>query len=369
MMRLSPLLSLYIGRSFLRAFLSALGTMMGLVLLFDIIELLRRSATHGGAAFELIVELALLKLPQMMELILPFAVMVGAMACLWSLTRSRELVVARSSGVSAWQFLAPLLVAALVIGAINVTSFNPLAAVLYQKFERLQDQLALRGTDNPLLVGEGGLWLRENHGNEQMVVHASAVRQERYVLKMRDVTVYITDDVGRFLYRVDGALAELRDGAIHLSEARIMRPGESVTRQDTYSFPTELTLARIQDNFASPETISFWDLPGFIRFFESAGFSASRQRLYFQSLLASPLLLCGMVLVAAAFSVTPNLRSGGTLIRLVGAAGAGFTFYFFSKVVYALGMSATLPVSLAAWTPPLMTGLASVGALFHLEDG
>jgi lipopolysaccharide export system permease protein len=368
-MRLSPILSVYIGRLFLRAFLGALGTMMGLVLLFDIIELLRRSATHGEASLDLIVELALLKLPQMVELILPFAAMVGAMACLWTLTRSRELVVARSSGVSAWQFLAPLLIVALGLGALNVTSFNPIAAALYQRYERLQDQLALRGTDNPLLVGESGLWLRENHGNEQVVVHAGAVRQERYVLKMRDVSVFFTDDAGHFIYRVDGTLGELRDGAIHLAEARILRPGQPVTHQDTYSIPTDLTLARIQDNFASPETISFWDLPGFIRFFESAGFSASRQRLYFQSLLASPLLLCGMVLVAAAFSLTPNLRSGGTLMRLVGATSACFVFYFFSRVVYALGLSTTLPVELAAWTPPLMTGLASVGALFHLEDG
>lgn len=368
-MRLSPLLSFYIGRLFLRAFLAALGTMMGLVLLFDVIELLRRSATHGAAGLDLIVELALLKLPQMVELILPFAAMVGAMACLWTLTRSRELIVARSSGVSVWQFLAPLLIVALALGALNVTSFNPLAAALYQRYERLQDQLALRGTDNPLLIGESGLWLRENHGNEQIVVHAGAVRQERYVLKMRDVSVFFTDEAGHFNYRVDGALGELRDGAIHLSEARVMHPGQPVLHQDTYSFPTDLTLARIQDNFASPETISFWDLPGFIKFFESAGFSASRQRLYFQSLLASPLLLCGMVLVAAAFSLTPNLRSGGTLLRVVGAASACFVFYFFSKVVYALGLSATLPVELAAWVPPLMTGLASVGALFHLEDG
>jgi len=368
-MRLSPLLSLYIGRHFLRAFLAALGTMMGLVFLFDVIELLRRSATHGEASFDLILELALLKLPQMVELIFPFAAMVGAMACLWSLTRSRELVVARSAGVSAWQFLAPLLVVALALGAINVTSFNPIAAAMYQRYERLQDQLALRGTDNPLLVGENGLWLREGHGDEQMVVHAGSVRQEGYVLKMRDVSIFFTDAAGHFGYRVDGALGELREGAIHLSSVRVMRPSQPVDHRDAATFPTELTLARIQDNFASPETMSFWDLPGFIRFFESAGFSANRQRLYFQSLLASPLLLCAMVLVAAAFSLTPNLRSGGTLLRLAGATVAGFVFYFFSKVVYALGLSATLPVGLAAWTPALMTGIASVGALFHLEDG
>lgn len=369
MMHLSPLMSVYIGRQFMRAFLAALGGMMGLVLLFDMIELLRRSASHGDAGFDLILELALLKLPQMVELILPFAVMIGAMVCLWTMTRSRELVIARSSGVSVWQFMAPLLVAALVIGTVNVTSFNPIAAALFQRYEHLQDQLALRGPDNPLMVGESGLWLRESHGSEQVVVHAGAVRQEKFVLKMRDVSVFFADDAGHFNYRVDGTLGELRDGAIHLSDVRIMHPGQPVVHQPEYSFPTELTLARIQNNFASPETISFWDLPGFIRFFESAGFSASRQRLYFQSLLASPLLLCGMVLVAAVFSLKPNLRSGGTVLRLVGAAGAGFVLYFFSKVVYALGLSATLPVSLAAWTPPLVTGLASVGALFHLEDG
>ncbi len=76
-----------------------------------------------------------------------------------------------------------------------------------------------------------------------------------------------------------------------------------------------------------------------------------------------------MVLVAAVFSLTPNLRSGGAVFRVAAAAAAGFLLYFFTKVVYALGLSATLPVGLAAWTPPMVTGLASIGALFHLEDG
>ena len=43
-----------------------------------------------------------------------------------------------------------------------------------------------------------------------MVVHAGAVRQEKLVLKMRDVSVFFTDAAGHFLYRVDGTLGELR---------------------------------------------------------------------------------------------------------------------------------------------------------------
>jgi lipopolysaccharide export system permease protein len=57
------------------------------------------------------------------------------------------------------------------------------------------------------------------------------------------------------------------------------------------------------------------------------------------------------------------------LTRLIGGVVSGFVFYFFSKVVYALGLSATLPVVLAAWTPATVTGLVGLAALFHLEDG
>ncbi len=367
-MRFSPILSLYIVRHFLAAFAAALGVIMGLIFLFDVIELLRRAATHGNAGFDVILEMALFKLPQMVQQVLPFAVMIGAMTAFWAMTRSRELVVTRSAGVSAWEFLGPVTVAAFLIGMVDVTVFNPVAAILYQRYETMQDQMLLRG-GNPLSVGESGLWLREVHQGEEVVVHANAVRQEGYDLYLREVSVFVTDADARFLYSIEASLAKLDAGTFHLTEANLLRPGRPVEHFPSYDFPTQLTLAKIQDNFASPETISFWQLPGFIHFFESAGFSANRQKLYFQSLLSSPVLLVAMVLLAAVFSLKPNLRSGGLMTRLVGGVVAGFVFYFFSKVVYALGLSATLPVALAAWTPALVAGLFGLAALFHLEDG
>jgi lipopolysaccharide export system permease protein len=368
-MRFSPILSFYISRHFLMAFLGALGVIMGLIFLFDVIELMRRTATHSEVGFSIILEMALFKLPQMVQLILPFAVMIGAMTAFWSMTRSRELVVTRSVGVSAWEILAPVMVVVMAIGVVDVVAFNPLAATLYKRYERLQDTMLLRGGASPLVLAESGLWLRETHGDEQVVVHANAVRQEGFDLRLREVSVYVTDANEHFLYGIEAALGQLDKGFFHLTEASILRAGVPVEHVPTYDLATQLTLAKIQDNFASPETISFWELPSFINFFESAGFSANRQKLYFQTLLSSPLLLISMVLVAAAFSLKPDLRSGGILVRVIGGVVSGFVFYFFSKVVYALGLSATLPVVLAAWTPPTVTGLVGLAALFHLEDG
>lgn len=368
-MRFSLIFGLYLVRQFLKAFGGALGIIMGIIYLFDVVELLRRAATHGDASFPALLGLGALQVPQMAETVLPFAVLIGAMQCLYTLSRSRELVVARAAGISVWEFLAPVALVAMLIGVFEVTVFNPFSAALYRTYEQQEDQLALRNPTNPLLFGESGLHLREVQGDNLVWIQAQAVRQEGYALKLRGVSVIVTDQNNKLLYRDEAALADLSDGAFHLTDVAVMRPGAAVRHEATLDIPTQLTLARIQNNFASPESLSFWELPGFIRFFEGAGFSAVKQRMYFQSLLAMPLLLCAMMLLAAVFSLSPNLRSGGVATRVAAATASGFVLYFFTRVVYALGMSATLPPAMAAWSPAVVVLLIGLGALFHLEDG
>src|SRR6201996_2844075 len=114
--------------------------------------------------------------------------------------------------------------------------------------------------------------------------------------------------------------------------------------------PTTLTASKIEESLASPDTMSFWELPGFIALLEESGFSAQRHRLPFHVLLAKPLLFCSMVLIPATFSLRMQ-RRGGAAAMIVSGVAAGFLLYFLSDIVFALGLSAKVPVLLAAWTP------------------
>ena len=372
-MRFSPILSFYIARQFLMAFFTVLAVIMGIILLFDIIELIRRAAGRPELGFASLLEMALFKLPQMTHTILPFAVMIGGMIAFWRLTRTHELVVARAAGVSVWQILGPVLITVLIIGVLEMTIFNPLAAAMYARFERMQDEVLLNRTSS-IDVSEVGLWLREGydpgsgHGG-QVVVHADDVRQEGLVLYLRDVHVFIFDQPDHFERRLSAVTARLVGTSFEMDDVWVMDPGLPSVHRDHLTMPTQLTLERVHDNFASPETLSFWQLPGFIAFFERAGFTAPKHRMYLQSLIATPLLYFGMVLIAALFSLQPNMRSGGLLARIGGGVATGFVLYFFSKIVYAFGLSQTIPPFLAAWAPALMTSCAGLGGLFHLEDG
>jgi len=70
-------LSIYISRQFLGAVLGMLLALAGLVVMFDFIELLRRSATKPDATFGLVSEIAALRLPYIAMQILPFAILLG----------------------------------------------------------------------------------------------------------------------------------------------------------------------------------------------------------------------------------------------------------------------------------------------------
>lgn len=367
-MRLSLTLSLYIARQFALAFVTVLMVIMGVIMLFDVIELIRRAAGRVGVDWWVLVGMALLKQPQMIHTIMPFAVMIGTMVAFWRLTRTHELVVARSAGISVWQFLTPVLVVVALIGVFEITAFNPLAARMYAQYNQMEQQVLL-GKNNALDVSEVGLWLREGDQADQKVVHAEDVRQDGLALSLRDVHIFLYEGLDNFVGRIYAKSGRLEDGVIALQDVWRMESGRPSHHLDTLDLPTDLTLERVQDNFSSPETMSFWELPSFIHFFERAGFAAVKHRMYLQSLLASPLLYCAMVLVAAIFSLKPNNRSGGMLLRVGGGVAAGFAIYFLSKFIYAFGLSSTLPQSLAAWSPAFMAGLLGLSGLFHLEDG
>lgn len=364
-MHLSLSLSAYLGRNFLIGIGFVFGVFVSLVFLIDMIELLRRASGEDEASFAIVVQMAFLKLPGLAQKLLPFAALFGGIWTFSRLTRTNELIVTRAAGVSVWQFLTPALVIAGLIGVFVVTVFNPLASAMVSRYEHLESRY-LEDRPSMLAFSSSGLWLRQADDEGQSVVHALSISAEG--MELRDVIVFLYRGSDEFAGRIDAATARLEDGHWRMTDALLTRPDQLAEHHDTYRLPTSLTLGQIQDSFASPETLSFWSLPGFIDMLEAAGFSGLRHKLHWHAVLSTPLLLCAMVLLAATFSLRMTRRGGTGMLIALGVL-TGFLLYFISDVVFALGMAGSIPVVLAAWTPTGVCALLGLAMLFHLEDG
>ena len=362
-------LALYIARQFSGAIFMTLGGLMVLVVLLDTVELTRRTANKGGVNFANILEMAVMKAPEMAMRILPFAVLIGVMIALTRLTRRSELVAARAAGVSVWQFLAPGWLVTLLIGILFVTIFNPVASAMLSRFEQLEAR-HISGKASVLALSSSGLWLRDfetsSGESRERIFHALRLDQQDLILHKVIIFQYGADS--QFLGRLDAESARLDKGYWELVNVTASRPGQAAEISDRLKLETELTLEQIQDSFASPETLSFWELPHFIGLLEEAGFSAIRHKLHFQVTLALPLLLVGMVFIGATFSLR-SPRRGKVALIVAGGVMSGFLIYFLSDLVHAMGLSGSLPLVAAAWIPPSATLLAGIWMMLHLEHG
>ena len=364
-MRLSATLSFYLSRQLLFWTVVIFGGLTAVLLMFDLVEQLRRVAGRVDVGYGIAVQLALLQLPHLIQQTLPFTILFGAMMAFWRLSRSNELAVARAAGVSAWQFLLPGLLIAALIGVFQITAFNPLAATLLARFEHL-DAIYLKHSTSRLAVSPTGLWLRQGDDTGQTVINAQ--RSAADGTELLTVTFFVFKNPDHFIRRIDADRAWLGDGYWNIERAWIAAPSEERRFAETYRIPTDLTPDKIQDSFASPETMSFWAIPCFLQTLEAAGFSGHRHRMYWHTLLATPLLLAAMILFAAVFTLKAGGRTGATRTVSLGVL-CSFALYFASDIVHALGLSASIPAVLAAWSPPAIATLLALAMVFHLEDG
>lgn len=367
-MRISNTLNRYLAFRYLGNLFLMLTILLGIVYLFDTVELLRRAGKRDDVSFFLVLQMGLFKLPEVGQLLFPFAVLFSAMFTFWQLNRKQELVVIRAAGLSVWQFMAPVVGTALLIGALNIGVVNPIGAALLGKFETLENEY-LGERKSYMTVLREGLWLRQTveNSSEHVILHAGQIDPATWSFSKVMVLFFGQDD--NFDRRIDAQSARL-DKGMWVFEDAVSYDGKN-SKAETLplvALPTDLTKEELEESFASPETLSFWALPGFIQTMNATGFDSTPMKIHFQSLLAQPFMFAAMVLLAACVSLRPPRQRGTMLLVGIGIT-AGFIVFFVGSFLQALGASHQIPVFLAAWAPTLITFLLGLSVMLTLEDG
>ncbi|MBI1326398.1 MAG: LPS export ABC transporter permease LptG [Alphaproteobacteria bacterium] len=355
----------YLTRYYLSYFLFFAVTLMALIYLFDTVELMRRASKFDNVPLGLVLQMGLLKLPSFTQTVAPFIILFAAMATIMQLNRRQELVILRSAGISAWQFLGTLMAGACFLGCLMVFILNPLSAMLTNTYYNMNNKF-LERKGSEVAIFDKGFWLRQPLNKGYLVLNAQKVNWPEK--KLENIIVYNFTADDNFIARYDAEEAYLGKSAWALKSVAIHKKAHDPEYRESLQIPTSITQDDIEGSFARPETVSFWALPQFITTLKATGFDARPQEVYFQYLLAVPFTFITMVLLAACVTLRPPRDTRAFLFVIVGVL-TGFCLFFFSSVLQAFGISHQLPPVISAWTPPLITFLGGVGFLVYNEDG
>jgi lipopolysaccharide export system permease protein len=363
------MLGRYFGRRFITAVAVAFLTCVALIAVVDFFELTRRVGDRPDSSAAEIGYLVLLRLPSFTEQMLPFATLIGAMSAFLALSRRLEFVVARASGISAWQFIGSAIVTALLIGMLATTVYNPISAAMKENADRIETELlaaraAAIGWNQE--KAPGNIWVRQRSETNQAIINAKTSSNQGRTLT--GVRIFVFDMKGEFVERIEAKSADLQPGAWRLTDASVFSPVNSPKTMATHLFETSLTPDQVRGSFSNAAALSFWELPAAIELVRAAGLSSARYEIQYQLLLARPLLLATMVVIAAAVSLRV-FRLGGVGKMVTIGVMSGFMLYVGAQLSEQLGEGGFLHPVVAGWLPVVCAAMIGCSVLLHQEDG
>ncbi len=351
----------YTARMFL---IRAAAFLFGLVLILESLDLLGESgkilAAAGNGEGELWTYVSL-RVPQLIQLFLPFSVLLATLVTLATLNQNSEVVIFKAAGISAHQILAPLFVAALGVAAVNfvfnerVTTRATATLKAWQANEYRRTPAAAKPAAES--------WVR---GGDDLF-RATGVSGEGAATRLTGVTIYDRQD-NRLLRVVMAASAAPAGGGWLLSDVRIFDVARgtlaTLPRLDFASpvVPRQFTTTKID-----PAFIPLWELWPQIAEQRAAGKPVDTLVAAAWHKISGPLstVLMPLLGAVAAFGLA---RSGRLFVRAVIGMFLGFAFFVADNFMLAMGSFGTVPPLMAAWAPFVLFLLIGEAVLIRTEE-
>ena len=367
----SMTLAIYFGKRYLISFIRVFLSIVLLVLLFDFLTNLNRLNGIEAQIWNALI-LSLLRTTTYLSLAMPLIIMLSALAFSVSLSRSNEFIVLRASGVSALKGLFSVILSAFFLGIISIFILDPLAGKMIGYYDIKLDKLRSK-EQSQVLINDNGYWMRQATLNGHQIIKAVSVSNNGQIL--HQVTIFNYDENGLVTERFFSESAALKNNELLLtntikwSDTKIKEnPIIANEKIKKLNIKTEITPTQLLDGYASPETISPWNMNKQIKKVKSSGFSVLKYQSKKMEQYARPFLFIVMVILGTVFTLQ-NSRSRNIGISVVLAVASGFFLHFFQNFCTTLGRSGEIPLIVATWSPIISIGLIAMTLFLHYEDG
>jgi|GEM_PF-2052617 len=355
----------YIAKNYVSWFAGVFSVITVIIGIFETVELFRRGSGKSYVNLIIILKMVILKLPMVVEQVLPLVVFFSCFLCIRALNKKLEIIVIRSSGVSMIQIVIPFLMVMSLFSVAYLFIFNPLSSTMFSRFERLEAKL-FKSQRDTLSVSQSGLWFKKSYRDGKVIVHSRKTSKE--ALKLEGVTLYFFDRDNIFEKRLDTEEALIKKSELILKNPWITKTKNwSEKVNGSKRVFVDLSFSSLEKSVVSPKSIPFYKLQGFIQSMEEMGFSVTAHKGHRYRLLGAPFLYLAMVLWAAALSLRWQRQE--KTIKIIGfACIAVFSLYIFNEVIRSLGLSGVLS---PGWSVILSIGVtffSGCGLLLHLQE-
>ena len=347
----------YFTKDIFKYFLFALFSLIVVIFFIDFIELFRRSSNKIGVSHLVkanifdIINMTLLKIIGNIQKVIPFAALIGSISCFSQWRKKNYYIISKTSGVSLWGILSPILISFFIIGIISILVLNPFATLLNKKYDNLQTVFFNQKNLKTLSFDTKGFWIKQISKKSNLLINAGRINEDLNTLY--DVNIFVYDQDQFFEKRISAKRAVFSSEKINLFEVMLTKNNSEQQKLEK----TTIFIKNNQNNLnvatIGPENIFIFDFPRYLKQMQQYGLNTSKHMLQFFKLICYPFLIISMILLSASLMLRSSERKievGIISLSLV----VGFGLYFIGDLIFALGSSEKMPPLLSGFGPTLV---------------
>lgn len=359
-----PILHRYIAGQFLVTLGVCVLALTTLFLVFDLFERMR-VFVREDAQFSFVVQYMLLKVPQIVQLMMPIAILVATLITIGRLSQNSEMTAMRACGASVIWLVSPLLVLGACFSLLMLILSETLVPAATQKAEEIY-LFDIRDRDQSGAYDRSDFWYRVDNAFYSIALYNSRDKV------LDNLTIYNLDENFKLQRRLDAAQAQWQNEDTGWVMSRVV---ESIVSKDgaiktqTFDQLPLLIEEQPQDFYnmkRRPETMNYQELSLYIEKLQQEGVPVTEYLVAQSAKLAFPFVNLIVVMIAIPFALI-TARSGTMTYSFVLGVSVGFGYYVFHAISTSLGSAELLPITASAWAANIVLGSLAAYLLLSID--
>lgn len=356
-----PILAKYISREFLKTLLISLGAFIAIYLVVDIFQGMRMFMDFKPP-FYIVAKLYLLKIPKIVSQVTPVAVLLSTLLTLGLLSKNSEITAMKSSGISLYIIVSPILAIALMISIFSFL-FSEYIVPYTNKEVRFIERVTVRRETPKSFFKQNKIWYR----GDNSIYNIQLFEPDANTLK--GITIYYIDNGFKLTKRIDAREARWDGTTWRFYDAKeeTFTNGQIpviIYKEIPIKLPESPEDFKIEKR--ETEDMGYAELKEYLKKLRKEGYDSTTLSSDLYSKISFPFTSLIMVFIGIPFALKGG-RTGGIAFGVGISVLIGFGYWLIMSLGISLGRVEALPPLLAAWGANIVFGLAGILMMMGVE--
>ena len=303
--------------------------------------------------------------PSMIINLLPFIIFISSMWFMVKIRNNKDLLILKVYGFSNVKIFFVLALTSFLIGWIILIIINPITSSMVKYYESTKSKYA-RDIDHLVTFNKNGLWIKENHDNNDRIITASKPEGTN----LKDIVIFQFDDEFVLKKKIFAKNADITTNNWSMSEVIIFEKKNNLFEKmniKEYKFFSNYNYEKIINLFNNSNTMSFVDLSLNYQRLLNNGYNEQFLNKSLHSLLVLPFFLFLMTALASILTLHSLKKSENITFIILSLVICVFIYYL-KDLSIALGTTDRMPLILSIWVPIITLSLFTIVGLLQINE-